>query len=576
MDNRRLLLAFLLSMIVIGAWFWLFPPPKPATPLPPAQTSQTPQTPQAAQTSQTPASGQPPAPGAAATPAPGAAPTAAPTAPAAPTEAIQAAAEERVTLSDGLTRAVFTNRGAQLVSMVVPEKKDLKSGTLELVPSRAASPYPYALVTKALKPHPLDDALFRVEKSPDGRAVLFRYSGPLGVAEKRFGFDPRGLLAADVRLPGRVDWGVVLGPGVRNLTPEELKNRFEHRRAVYKRGEAVTVLDASGAFDPVEVPGQGLGWVGLADTYFLSAQIPQNGLDRAVLQPVLVQEAKEGATFVPVPPKDLITKEQKDLPREFMLVLEPAGDRLSLVSYWGSKQYERLKALPYGLEGTVELGKFSFLVRPLLAGLHWIHDHVVQNYGWAIVLMTVLIKLLLLPVTHKSTMSMRKMQELNPKVQGIRDKYRTKLKDKQGRPNLESQRKMNEEVMAVYKEAGVNPAGGCFPLLLQMPILFAFYGLLGSAVELRKAPWILWIHDLSVHDPYYVLPIIMGITQFLQVRMGPQAGDPMQRKMFQLMPLVMTFLFLGFPSGLVIYWLTNNILTILQLQVYNRQQKAAA
>jgi len=557
-------------MIVIGVWFWLFPPPKPVTPPPAARTPQT------SQASQTPATGEP-TPGAAATPVPGEPSAATPAAPEAPVEVVQAAAEERVTLSDGRARAVFTNRGAQLVSMVVPEKESLKSGTLELVRSRAGGTYPYALVTRALKPHPLDEALFRAEKSPDGRSVLFRYSGSLGVAEKRFGFDPHGLLAVDVRLAGRTDWGVFLGPGIRNLTPEEIKNRFEHRRAVYKRGETVTVVDAAAGVDPVEVPGQGLGWVGLADTYFLAAQIPQNGLDRAVLQPVLVQEAKgQGATFVPVPPKDLITKEQKDLPRELTLVLVPASDRLSLSSYWGSKSYYRLKALPYGLEGSVEMGKFSLLARPLLAGLHWIYDHVVPNYGWAIILMTVLIKLVLLPVTHKSTMSMRKMQELNPKVQGIRDRYRTKLKDKQGRPNLEAQRKMNEEVMAIYKEAGVNPAGGCFPLLLQMPILFAFYGLLSSAAELRKAPWMLWIHDLSVQDPYLVLPIIMGITQFIQVRMGPQTGDPMQRRLFQFMPLAMTFMFIYFPSGLVLYWLTNNILTILQLQVYNRQQKAAA
>jgi YidC/Oxa1 family membrane protein insertase len=564
-DNRRLLIAFLLSMIVIGLWFWLFPPPKPQpqTP-PPAQTPQTSQTPPP-QTSPAPT---------ATPPEPGTAAASTPPAPPPPTEAVQAAAEERVTLTDGRNRAVFTNRGAQLLSMVVPEKESLKSGTVEMVRARASGPYPYALVTRALKPHPLDDALFRAEKSADGRSVVFRYSGPLGVAEKRFGFDPRGLLEADVQVPGRADWAVFQGPGIRNLTPEEMKSRFEHRRAVYKRGEEVTVLDAAGASDPVQVPGQGLRWIGLADTYFLAAQISQNGLDRAVLQPVLVETGKDGETFVPVPPKDQITKEQKDLPREFSLALQPAGDRLSLTSYWGSKEYERLKALPYGLEGTVEMGKFSFLARPLLAGLHWIYDHVVPNYGWAIVLMTVLIKLVLLPVTHKSTMSMRKMQELNPKVQAIRDKYRTKLKDKQGRPNLEMQRKMNDEVMAVYKEAGVNPAGGCFPLLLQMPILFAFYSLLSSAVELRKAPWMLWIRDLSAPDPYYVLPIIMGITQFLQVRMGPQTGDPMQRRMFQLMPLVMTFLFLGFPSGLVLYWLTNNVLTILQLQVYNRQQKA--
>jgi YidC/Oxa1 family membrane protein insertase len=203
-------------------------------------------------------------------------------------------------------------------------------------------------------------------------------------------------------------------------------------------------------------------------------------------------------------------------------------------------------------------------------GLHWIHDNVVANYGWAIVLMTLLIRILILPLTHHSTKSMRKMQELNPKIQSIRERYRTKLKDKQGRPNLEMQRKMNEEVMGLYKAHGVNPAGGCLPILLQMPILFAFYGLLSTAAELRGAPWMLWIRDLSVHDPYYVLPIIMGATQFLQVRMAPQAGDPMQRRIFQLMPIFMTFLFLGFPSGLVLYWLTSNVLTIAQQWVYNR------
>jgi YidC/Oxa1 family membrane protein insertase len=257
-------------------------------------------------------------------------------------------------------------------------------------------------------------------------------------------------------------------------------------------------------------------------------------------------------------------------------VLRPAGDQIALTSYWGAKEYDRLKAFPYGLQDTIEYGSLKPLVVPLQTALHWIHDHVVTNYGWAIVLLTILIKIILLPLTHRSTMSMRKMQELNPKVQGIRDRYRTKLRDKQGKPNLEAQRKMNEEVMAVYKEAGVNPAGGCLPLLIQMPILFAFYRLLSTAVDLRGAPWLAWIQDLSLHDPYYVLPIIMGVTQLIQVRMGPQAGDPMQRRMFQIMPVAMTFFFLGVPSGLVLYWLTNNVLTIIQLQVYNRLQAREA
>ena len=277
-----------------------------------------------------------------------------------------------------------------------------------------------------------------------------------------------------------------------------------------------------------------------------------------------------------MPGKDQISKDQKGLPREFFAVLRPAGDHMALASYWGAKDYDRLKALPYGLDETIELGTLKPLVVPLLIALHWIHDHIVANYGWAIVLLTILIKLVLLPLTHRSTVSMRKMQDLNPKVQAVRDRYRQKLRDKAGKPNLEAQRKMNEEVMGIYKEAGVNPAGGCLPLLIQMPILFAFYRLLSTAVDLRHAPWMLWIHDLSAADPYLALPIIMGVSQLIQVRMGPQAGDPMQRRMFQIMPVAMTFFFLGVPSGLVLYWLTNNILTIIQLQVYNTLRKREA
>ena len=574
MDNRRLLLAFVLSLAVIAAWYTLFPPPKPK-PLPPApaQTQAAAPRPSAPGSVVSPGSVPPPASGAPAAAAPAVPAAAQPALP-----AVQAAAEEKVTLVTGRSKAVLTNRGAELLSLVVPEKNDPKSNTLELVRERAGNLYPYALTTPTAQPHPLNGALFQAEKSADGRAVTFRYSGPLGAAEKTFSFDEHGLLSVGVRVPGHSDWGLLTGPGIRNLTVDQMKSRYEHRRAVYRSGGEVTAVDPQGAFDPVEVPGGSLTWAGLEDTYYLATQIPQGKIDRAVLVPVLVQVPEGGGPekFLPVPSKDEITKEQKDLPREFFLILRPAGDQMSLVSYWGSKEYDRLKALHSGLEETIELGMLKPLVVPLLVALHWIHDHVVDNYGWAIVLLTILIKLVLLPLTHKSTMSMRKMQELNPKVQGIRDRYRTKLRDKAGKPNLEAQRKMNEEVMAIYKEAGVNPAGGCLPLLIQMPILFAFYRLLSTAVDLRSAPWLLWIKDLSVNDPYYVLPIIMGATQLLQVRMGPQAGDPMQRRMFQIMPVAMTFFFLGVPSGLVLYWLTNNVLTIIQLQVYNRLREREA
>jgi YidC/Oxa1 family membrane protein insertase len=235
---------------------------------------------------------------------------------------------------------------------------------------------------------------------------------------------------------------------------------------------------------------------------------------------------------------------------------------MRLRNYLGAKRYSRLVALPYGLEETVRFGWFGFLSKPLYFGLEWIHRELVPNYGWAIVLITVLIKILFFPLTHKSQESMGKMQELNPKVQAIRAKYRGKLKDKQGRPNLEAQRQMNEEVMKVYKSAGVNPASGCLPILLQMPVFFALFRLLSTAVELRNAPWILWIRDLSAPDPYFILPIVMGATSLTMQRMMPSSPDPMQRRMMQMMPLVFVFFAFAFPSGLVLYWVTNNILTM--------------
>jgi len=561
---RRFLIFIVLTVAIMATWTHFFPPPKPA-PKPAAVPAATP-----GRTAATPS-------------APGAAPTVPDTAqPAKPAatlpawagQAVQAAAEEQVVLEDTDTRAVFTNRGAQLVSLQLKNQKTHQGGAVELVRKRAQGPYPYGLVLKkGLAPHPLDQALFQVQRGGDGRSLVFRYRGPAGMAEKRFRFDEHGFLEASVNVPA-AGWGLVVGPGLGNPTPEEMGSRYGRRGAVYKRGGDVEALNAQGEEKVKTLPD--VDWIGLEDTYFLAAVIPRAGLDGVVIQPLMTEGAAANARFLPLPGKDDITSDQKKLPREFRVILEPEGDSLSLLSYWGDKNYDRLASLPYDLEGAVKLGTFAFLARPLLVALHWIHDNMVANYGWAIILLTVVIKILLLPLTHTNMKSMKRMQELNPKVQGIRDRYRAKLKDKQGRPNLEVQRKMNDEVMAVYKEAGVNPVGGCIPMLLQMPILFAFFNLLTAAVELRNAPWMLWILDLSSRDPYFVLPIVMGATQWLQVRMAPQSGDPMQRRMFELMPVIMTVMFISVPSGLVLYWLTNNVLTILQQAVYKRLEKRKA
>jgi YidC/Oxa1 family membrane protein insertase len=571
LDTRRILLAVVLSLAVLLAWQHFFPatptPPEPATTA--AGPDAAPGTPPPASTA--------PAPGATgASGAPGAPPPAAAggvqAAPAGPP--VAAAREEQVVIEDERVRAVFSNRGAQLVSYVLKQHRseDGKLG-LELVQQRANLPAPFGLVAPGLAPHPLSGALFAVqERGP--RAVSFRYNGPAGTARKRFRFDPNGLFQVEVTVERGAPWRVLLGPGLRNLSSEETESRYLHRRVAYMTGEGVERLDPmkSGA---LRLEAAGLRWAGLEDNYYLAAVVPGRGVERVLVQPLLVQPAPEGgpARFLPVPPEDRITSEQEKLAREGVVLLEPGAPTLQVTSFWGAKEYYVLRDLPFDLEKSVDLGFFGLLALPLLAGLHWIHDNIVANYGWAIILMTVLIKILLLPLTHKSYVSMQKMQKLNPKMQGIREKYRGKMRDKQGRPNLEAQRKMNEELMGLYKSEGVNPAGGCLPMLLQLPILFAFYNLLTAAVELRNAPWMLWIHDLSTKDPYYVLPIVMAATQFVQTKMTPMAGDPMQRRIFQMMPLFMLVFFLPSPSGLVLYWLTNNVLTILQQGVYNRLRR---
>lgn len=579
MEDRRLFIAILLSVAVLVVWQVLTPKPQPHRPPQPAPVAReaAPQQETASETgagaaTQAAAQGSAEAPAEAPSEKPATEPVAeAASGTAASGEAVQGSREEKVVLESQLARAVFTNRGAQLVSLQLKNHRSDSGGGVDLVRARDAGPYPFGLTGPSRGPLPLDDVLFEVEKSKD--TVTFRYRGAAGEAEKTFRFADNGLLDARISVPGQSDWGVVVGPGLRNPTVKELESRFERRAAVYKAGKDLERLDPRKAYDATVIPGGGLQWVGLEDNYFLTAVLFSGpSVKDVVVEPLLVITGHDeaGDTFRPVPPKDEITKEQKELGRDYRILIEPGRSEVSLASYWGAKQYERLRALPGGLDETIRLGIFRFIAVPLLLGLHWLHENVVQNYGWAIVLMTVLIKLVLLPLTHHSYVSMRKMQQLNPKIQEIRERYRGKRKDKKGRPNLEAQRKMSEEMQALYKAEGVNPAGGCLPMLLQMPVLFAFYYLLSSAVELRNAPWILWIHNLSGPDPYYALPIIMGGTQFLQQRMTPAAGDPTQRRIFQFMPVIMTVLFLGFPSGLVLYWLTNNVLTIAQQWTYNR------
>ena len=252
---------------------------------------------------------------------------------------------------------------------------------------------------------------------------------------------------------------------------------------------------------------------------------------------------------------------------ENALVFVRGEQHFNLHGYIGPKESDVLKNINPKLTDAIEYGWFTFISKPLFKALEWFHS-LVGNWGWAIVLVTLLIKLILFPLSYKGMMSMQKLKDLAPKMKEIKEKYG---KDPQ---------KMNAQMMELYKKHGANPMGGCLPMILQIPIFFAIYRVLLNAVELQGAPWILWITDLSQKDPFFVLPILMGASMWYQQRITPNTmTDPMQQKIFQWLPVVMTGFFLTFPAGLVLYWLVNNLFSIAQQFVINKayeKQKAAA
>jgi YidC/Oxa1 family membrane protein insertase len=236
---------------------------------------------------------------------------------------------------------------------------------------------------------------------------------------------------------------------------------------------------------------------------------------------------------------------------------------LKFNGYVGPKNYKTLKNIDPVLTNAIEYGWFTFAAKPLFSLLSWLHG-ILGNWGWAIIGLTLIIRLVLYPLTYKGMVSMQKMKELAPKMKEIKEKY---AKDPQ---------RMNAATMEMYKKHGANPLGGCLPMLLQIPVFFAIYRVLLNAVELQGAPWILWIDDLSRMDQYYILPILMGASMYFQQRLTPNNfTDPIQEKVFKYLPVVFTFFFITFPSGLVLYWFVNNLFSILQQFIVNQQFKNA-
>ncbi|HEA6929210.1 TPA: membrane protein insertase YidC [Campylobacter lari] len=243
---------------------------------------------------------------------------------------------------------------------------------------------------------------------------------------------------------------------------------------------------------------------------------------------------------------------------ENSIVFASATNTFKASGYIGSKEHEILRSIHTDLDDVVEYGWFTFIAKPMFEFLNFLHGYM-GNWGWAIVVMTLIVRIILFPLTYKSMISMNKLKDLAPKMKEIRERYK-------GDPQ-----KMNLHMMELYKKHGANPMSGCLPILIQIPIFFAIYRVLLNAIELKAAPWAFWITDLSVMDPWFILPIFMGLTMFIQQLITPMAiQDPMQEKIMKFLPLIFTFFFLTFPAGLTLYWCVNNICSLIQQVIVNK------
>lgn len=334
-------------------------------------------------------------------------------------------------------------------------------------------------------------------------------------------------------------WTLTVGPGLGTIESEKKENKDLWR-------SIALTPESPGLKGRVEVlkPGRHDGpfrWVGIDNRYFLAAMMPSP----EHFQPV-VSAAPPMLTLSAQP-----------------VTLKPGGSfAWALPYYLGPKGHTWLSRYGMGLERSIDFGFFAQLGRAMLGALERLH-RLLGNWGWSIIVLTLVLQIILFPLTWKSLKAAAAMKKLQPEIAKLQKRYAS------------DPQKLNAETMALYKTKGANPLGGCLPMLLQMPIFIALFNALRNSWELHGATWIFWIRDLSAKDPYYVLPLVMGGLMFLQSKLNPPAGDPTQQQVMMFMPIIFTFMFLNFPSGLVLYWLTNSLVsTVLQLAFKNRLEAA--
>ncbi len=460
--------------------------------------------------------------------------------------------EKEVRVETELYSAVFTTQGATLKHYELKTYKDNEGKNVILLKSPGLEP-PLSIGSK--DNFNLSDTNFNVsgaggrnnitlDKDNKTGSLIFEYADS-GFSVKRLFTFHNDNYTIDIKdeITGLPDYWITIGTdfGIHNN-----KDTSIHIGPVLLKDTDRIEFDAK-KLNEAKSYKEGLKWIAQEDKYFFSGLVPLTS----------VEEAK--------------VWKLKDSP---ITAFKGRPGINNFILYAGPKEYDRLKAINVGLEHIIDFGFFSVIAMPLFWLLKFFYKFI-GNYGWAIVFLTIIVRIPFIPLINKSQKSMKKMQDLQPRMAEVREKYK---KDPQ---------RLQKEMMELYKKHKVNPVGGCLPMLLQIPVFFALYKILMIAIELRGAPFMLWIKDLSAPDTLFghipsgfpliggfavgPLPIVMGITMIIQQKMTPTSMDPTQNKMMMLMPIVFTFLFLNFASGLVLYWLMNNIFSIAQQFYANRK-----
>ena len=471
---------------------------------------------------------------------------------------LKANSEVTTTVDTSLYHIVFTNRGAVVKSWTLKHYKNSLNKPLDVINQDAANvPLPFSLEANGQKlTVDPNTVLYQVKVSPDGTGVDYEFSDGKTTIRKSFQFGRDSYLAnvkSEVSVNGSLVpcflmWRGGFGDlGVHNAASSQHTVRFD---AGSNKLITKTAKDAKNG--PVTDSGNYM-FAGLEDTFFAAVALPAEGTSLECR--TYSDEAKIPGETKPI-----------------ALVGDgiSTGTQNNLSLYIGPKDQDILHHVNPKLVKLIDWGFFGIIAKPLFLSLNWVNDHLTGNYGWAIILVTLIINILLFPFKLTSLRSARKMQRLQPQIQAINAKYKdVGLRD----PRKTEQ---NQEVMALYKKNGVNPLGGCLPLLLQLPFFYAFYRVLDIAIELRHAPW-LWVPDLSQAEllPIHILPLILIATQFLTQKMTPAAGvDPNQQRMMMFMPLMFGFMFYYASAGLVLYWLTGNLVGIAQQLIINKTMPA--